>query len=82
MGQVLKLSDYQAPKEVVVSKPKKQINISYELSFIKNLLIWMGVGAVLAFFLPMWVITTLLIVMVYVDGKFKSIKASKEGGLE
>lgn len=72
-AQVIPLRQYDAPPAVI----RKPLDLSYEKSFIKQLLLWMVVGVVLAIFLPAWAITIICIGMVYLDGKIKQLKETK-----
>lgn len=55
----------EAPKPE--SKPQRSFR--YELLFLRNLAIWLAVGAVLGLIFPAWVVFTGLIVLCYFDGK-------------
>lgn len=67
MSNVISLRQYDVAPAVI----RKPLDLSYEKSFIKQLLLWMAVGVVLALFLPAWAITLVCIGMVYLDGKIK-----------
>lgn len=66
-AQVISLRRYDSAPAVT----KKPIDLSYEKSFIKQLLFWMAIGTVMALVLPYWAITLICIGMVYLDGKLK-----------
>lgn len=66
--------DFKPRKKVTAppqTPPKLTRSFGYELLFVRNLLIWLVVGAVLGLFLPAWAIFVGLILVCYWDGKRK-----------
>lgn len=62
--------------EKVYPRESIKIDLSYELAFIRNLAIWLAVGAILGLVLPTWLVFTGLIAWCYIDGKIKSKKGA------
>ena len=73
-AQVIPLRQYDQKPQVL----KKPINLSYEIAFIRNLLIWLVAGAILGVFIPQWIIWTGLIGWLYLDGKRNKKELQKQ----
>ena len=73
-AQVIQFRPREATQPEIKPKEKKPFPFAYELLFIRNLCIWLIVGAVLGLFLPYWLVLTGCILALYFDGKKKSVK--------